>query len=252
MLNIFSLNKQAKKRQVSNPKFITEADEIYKMLKHICDEQIPLVINWENNAQEETTYLLKVGTELFIIDRLGDPLLHESLLVEGNIKVQAKVHGVNVTFNVNIPDCSPEANHSYYKAPLPEKIYNPQRRGRFRATIPEGHKIPFIAKYGLDEIALTGELLDLTADGLAIMLDSRVFARKGERIKSCTISPPNGHVITFDIEIRSTRPCERNEQMMRVGAQIVDPNRKTLKQLRKVVLSLEELELKRKKERAKM
>lgn len=249
MLNIFSSKKQSKKGGVKNPKFITNSDEIYQMIKRICDEQIPLILHWENAPQEETTYLLKAGTELFVLDRLEDQPLHESLLSADSLKARANVEGVNVTFNITLPDRTPHANSSYYKAYLPEKIYNPQRRDRFRLTVPDDFKIPFMTKYGLEETPLKGELIDLSSDGLGIMLDSRVFVRKGERIRSCTLSPPGGHAITFDIEIRSTRPCERDEQMMRIGARIVDPNRKAQKLLRKTVHKLEKLRMQDRKKR---
>ena len=249
MMNFFSLNKRQKKNHSNNPAFITEPDEVHQFIKHICDAQIPLIISGENSQYEETSYLLKVGTKLFIIDRLSDEPSHKALLTSETVKARAKVDGVNITFNINLESHLPQANQDYYKATLPDKVYNPQRRNRCRILIPEDYKIPFVTKYGFEDTFLTGQLLDLTCDGITIILESLVFARKGERIRACTISPPDGHVITFDVEIRSSKPSEVNSQMMRIGAKIINPNWKARKQLGKLVIALEKMHHERKNEK---
>jgi c-di-GMP-binding flagellar brake protein YcgR len=248
MLNFFSSNKKQQNSHLSNPKFIIKPSEVYQLIKYICDEQIPLIISGENSQQEETSYLLKVGSELFIFDRLSDQNSHRALLNSETVKVRAKVDGVNVTFNTSLESHLPQANEDYYKAALPSKIYNPQRRNRCRILIPDDYKIPFVTKHRVEDMLLTGRLLDLTCDGIAIMLDNRIFARKGERVRSCTISPPGSHVISFDMEIRSSKPSEISEQMMRIGARIIDPNWKARKQLGGLVIALERMHHKRKNE----
>ncbi len=246
MLSFFSSKKDTKK-SAKNPKFITNSDEIYKMLKHICVDQLPLIISGENTDQEETTYILKAGTELFIIDRLEDNSSHEKLLSSPNIKARANVDGVNITFNITLENSSPQANSNYYRAVLPQEIYNPQRRNNFRALIPSDIKIPFNARYGPDETQITGEIIDLSAEGAGIILDGRIFARKGEKIRACTFQMPKGITVTADIEIRTTRPCVRDDRMMRIGVRFASPNRKTQKQIRKTVLLLEEIQRRQKK-----
>ncbi len=249
MMNFFSLNKRQKKNHSNNPAFITQPDEVHQFIKHICDAQIPLIISGENSQYEETSYLLKVGSELFIIDRLSDESSHKALLTSETVKARAKVDGVNITFNISLESHLPQANEDYYEAALPDKVYNPQRRNRYRFLIPEDYKISFVTKHDIEDTLLTGHLLDLTYDGITIMLDRPVFGRKGERVRSCTISSPDGHVITLDVEIRSSKYSELNDQVMRIGAKIIDPSWKARKQLGKLVIALEKMHHEQKNEK---
>jgi c-di-GMP-binding flagellar brake protein YcgR len=113
--------------------------------------------------------------------------------------------------------------------------------------IPNNIKIPFKASYGPDETPVTGEIIDLSTEGSGIMLDSHIFVRNGKRIRASALQMPKGITVTTDIEIRTTRPCARDDRMMRVGVRFISPNRETQKQIRKTVLLLEEIQKKQKK-----
>lgn len=250
MLNFFTGKNSSKNRaKRKNPNFITDQNEIFKLFKQVCEKQLPVYLSWEGNQENHPTFLLKTGTEQFILDRLEEDKEHEALLECLAFKAVTNVDGVNMTFNVELSDSSTNNNQAYYLADLPQKVYYPQRRDSFRSIIPAEFPITFKGRFGIDEIELSGELLDLSYNGLGVMLENKAFLRKGDRIRGCSLSGKKGLYIAVDLEVRSVRTCERNTDMLRIGARIIDPNRKTLKQLKKTALELDALNLKRKQEK---
>lgn len=183
-----------------NPNFIVDRDEIIKLLSNFQEQQIICNIN----PIQSKIKVAKVTCQLLEIQEENNLLFISPFDINQNnqannkisaFKVSALFNNVSLAFILSGMKPDNSQNIQYFQAPIPKKIYYPQRREAIRICT-RHENISFMAS----EADFKAEVFDLSSSGVAVLSSSlqRVL-NKGDLLESCQINLPTGDIINFDL-----------------------------------------------------
>lgn len=233
---------------LENPNFITDKFKIINLLSDI-EAHAPLcTIHVEGTAQTYNSSILGIKPDKNLI------LLDELVPKEGNIKLQhckalklSTFHkGIHLSLNLSHIEIGHSRGITYYKAPLPKRIFYPQRRRAPRIEISSIE----IAFSGLSErtgLSVNGYLFDLSRGGAGVELpQNRARVQRGDKIKNCQIVFED-YAMDFDFSVRFVKQPAPNSPRVQIGGLFENVSNKSQTKLSYFIASLERVEIRKQK-----
>ncbi|RLA22207.1 MAG: hypothetical protein DRQ61_06905 [Gammaproteobacteria bacterium] len=188
----------------NNPRFLRKPQQIIHLLKQLKEEGSLFTVLIEGVDETFASTILTIRPEerCLIFDELNSRAGHELLLKTGKFKAQASYNGVDAIFSISSIEKGDSKGIAYYKVPLPEEIYYPQRRGARRIALKTSQAIPFHATITAGNTPLLGHLQNISSTGIGALVSSRLPCRRGDLLQNCRIPLPDGSDIHFDLTIR--------------------------------------------------
>ncbi len=220
--------------QVSNPKHLN------LLLTNAYETHALFLAYFKDHPEQYTTALLGVYPEhgFIVLDEFSPKEGHELLLEKNECKVTGKLDGVDLRFSVKLIEARTKSGIAFYKIETPKTVFYRQRREDFRVST-GAENIPFLGYRGKDyQQTLRGSVVDISAEGMGILLDDAVNIYPGDLLPACTVTLPNKEKILFSLEARCVQ-TNRERGTSRIGGRFAEIDHPSH---RKVVRLLKKLE----------
>ncbi len=229
----------------SNPRFLRNPAQISRLLLQLKEADALFTISLPGTEETFASTLLAVrsDTQYLLLDELNDRWGHDLLLKTKQFKAQASLNGVEAIFTCELLDTGSSKGIAYYKSPLPDEIYYPQRRRARRITLESRYPIPFHATLSLNNTPILGHLQNISSSGIGTLISSRIPCRRGELLKNCRIPLPDGTEINFDLTIRALKPYPMG-QKVHLGGVFKNIDSKSRKKLERFIIKTEREQIK--------
>ncbi|MCF7970643.1 MAG: flagellar brake protein [Methylococcaceae bacterium] len=202
-----------------NPNFVTDPAKIIQLLCAIEAKTAFCTIELNNSDETYTSHIIEVQAtkQQILLDALvpdsGNALLKQCKA----LKLTTFLN--NIHLSISITDISPTAPHGepYFKAPLPKRIYYPQRRASPRIVI-SAYNLTFQGISNRTNFTVGGIVSDLSRSGIGLIINSsnsRLI--RGDQLNNCTLTLPNDVSIHFDLLIRSSKPYSNSQTKLLIG-----------------------------------
>ncbi len=205
--------------QNKNPNFVTDPAKIIHLLSTIEAETAFCTIELNNSDETYTSHIIEVQVtqQQMLLDELvpdsGNALLKQCRA----LKLTTFLN--NIHLSIAITDISPvESNgEHYFKAPLPKRIYYPQRRTSPRIAI-STYNLTFQGTSNRTNFTVGGIVCDISRTGIGLIINSNNSRLiRGDQLKNCTLTLPNEVSIHFDLLIRSSKPYSNSQTKLLIG-----------------------------------
>jgi len=227
-----------------HPNFIVGREEIIKLLSDFQEQQIICNIN----PVQSKTKVARVTCQLLEIQEENNLLLISPFDINHNNLASNKISAFKVSSFYNhvfvafiLSDIKPDSsqNIQYFQAPIPKKIYYPQRREAIRVCT--GHEnISFIASEIASKTAIKGQVFDLSSSGVAVIISSlQQVLDKGYLLKSCQINLPTGDIIDFDLIVCFAKSYDKSADKFKLGGFFKNMSSRHQKKLDHYIATLE-------------
>ena len=231
-----------------NPNFITDPEKIIRLFGEV-EQGSPLCSLQLNDLDQEfTSSILGIQKEQnqLLFDELNPKEGNALLQASKSAKVLLYYKGVRVTFNISDIERAYSRGISYYKCPLPDRIYYPQRRNAPRIEIPTLN-IPFSGVSQRTGLSVSGYVYDLSRTGIGILIAvGKVRMQRGDIVERCQISFED-YIMDFDLDIRFVKPGPVGSSKMQIGGLFLNTSSRSLTKLSYFVTSLERLKIRKQK-----
>jgi len=187
-----------------NPNFITEPRKIIDMMRSMLGT--PLICSIPSTLDEDV-YIskiieLQVNKNLFFIKPLLPDFGNKELQKHKQLQLSTHLNGIHMSINLKKVTAHTLHNSLYYTAPIPERIFYPQRRKHTRFNTLE-HNVTF---YGISErtgATVCGSVVNLSRRGCALITNNAsARARVGETLSDCQLNIGHHTRIYFELTIR--------------------------------------------------
>jgi len=202
-----------------NPNFVTDPAKVMHLLSAIEAETAFCTIELKNSDETYTSHIIEVqvAKQQIFLDELvpasGNVLLKQCK----ELKLTTFLN--NIHLSIVITDISPDEsldNH-YFKAPLPKRIYYPQRRTSPRIAI-SAYNLTFQGTSNRTNFTVGGIVCDISRTGIGLIINSsnsRLI--RGDLLKNCILTLPNDISIHFELLIRSSKPYSNSRTKLLIG-----------------------------------
>lgn len=235
----------------NNPNFISEPGKIVTLLNQLVEAMPLCAINFEHIDEVFSSSVLEVNA------RSGYVILDEIVPAHGNhyaldqrqLKVTAQLKGVPISFKLHPLDARSAQGIAYYQAPLPTRLYYPQRRQAPRIPIDPGLALVVHGVLGEANVPVVGSVFDLSRGGLNMILpDQRGRLQRGDRIRRCHLALPEGTDLQFELTVRFSKPSPQTPRKRQVGAYFEQLSPAQQKKLDQFLVALEREEIRKRKD----
>ncbi len=232
----------------SNPRFLRKPTQISHLLGQLKEEGSLFTIFIDGVEESFASTILTIRSEehCLVFDELNSKAGHELLLKTGKFKAQASHNGVDAIFTVDSLEKGESKGLAYYKVPLPDEIYYPQRRGARRIPLSTIHSIPFHATITAGNTPILGHLQNISSTGIGALISSRLPCRRGDILQNCRIPLPDGSQINFDLTIRALNSSQISQKVY-LGGFFKNIDSGSRKKLERFIIKAEREQIKREK-----
>lgn len=236
---------------VDNPNFVTEPGKIVALLEQLIEAMPLCAINFDHIDEVFSSSLLEVNA------RAGYVILDEIVPAHGNhyaldqrqFKVTTQLKGIPLSFKLHDLDARSAQGIAYYQAPLPTRLYYPQRRQAPRLPIDPSLGLVVHGVIGDNNVPVIGSVMDLSRGGLNMILpEQRGRLQRGDRIRRCHLTLPNQVDLQFDLSVRFSKPAPQALRKRQVGAYFEHLAPSQQKKLDQFLAALEREEIRKRKE----
>ncbi|WP_446809881.1 flagellar brake protein [Methylomonas sp. 2BW1-5-20] len=189
---------------------------------------------------------VKLDKKTIILDELMPKHGNDLLLLSRLLKLSTFHKGIHLSFNLTDIEVGHSRGINYYKAPLPERVFYPQRRRTPRLEI-SSIDIPFSGVVQRTGISVGGSLFDLSRGGAGITVPvNRARVQRGDTIKNCQITFED-YVMDFDLSVRFVKPVSAASAKVQIGGLFENLSAKSQSKLSYFITSLERVEIRKQK-----
>lgn len=234
--------------RLENPNFITEPEKIASLLLEIEQSSPLCTVQIDGAAQEYASSILgiKKDKNLVILDELVPAEGNAYLQHQKALKLSTYHRGINLSFNLSQIELGHSHGISYYRAPLPSRVYYPQRRSSPRIEI----STIDVAFSGVSErtgLSVSGYLFDLSRGGAGIDIPvNRARIQRGDTIKNCQITIDD-HIMDFEFMVRFVKPLAGSSSKVQIGGLFEKLSSKSQTKLSHFITSLERIQIRKQK-----
>jgi c-di-GMP-binding flagellar brake protein YcgR len=232
----------------SNPRFLRKSTQITHLLGQLKEEGSLFTIFIDGVEESFASTILAIRPEerCLLFDELNSKTGHELLLKTGKFKAQASHNGVDAIFTIDSLEKGDSKGIAYYKVPLPDEIYYPQRRGSRRIRLQSSQSIPFHATITTGNTPLLGHLQNISSTGIGALISSRLPCRRGDLLQNCRIPLPDGSTINFDLTIRALNSNQMSQKVY-LGGFFKNIDSSSRKKLERFIIKAEREQIKQNK-----
>jgi c-di-GMP-binding flagellar brake protein YcgR len=231
-----------------NPKFIVAPRKILRLLSEV-EHNIPLCTVAVDDQGQFTSSIIGIDSDTGII-RLDELLPHSGNHLVGPqsvLKVSLIHKGIHLSFNLSHLQIDHERGIRFYSAPLPQRVYYPQRRNTPRVGASDQHLV-FNAFHEKSQQTLTGTVFDLSRAGIGVEIPkSRVRLYPGDTLGHCRILLDN-YPMDFNLQVRFVKNFPGNSSgKMQIGGAFVQLDNRSEHKLSHFIAGMERYELRKQK-----
>lgn len=249
-INVFK--KQNTKNDLNrsgNPNFLIEPNKINKVLREIEATFLLCTVQIDGSKRSYGTSILKIesATNTIVLDEL--------IPKEGNVLLQAKKalklstfhQGLHLAFNLSHIESGIENGVTYYKAPLPERIFYPQRRKSPRVKV----SLMDLSFSGIAQggTLVRGHVSDLSQEGAGINVNFPMHTdpiQRGDKLKKCQIVFDN-FTMSFDFLVYLVKPLATGPYKVQIGGSFENISSKNQSKLEDFIASVELSEIRKRR-----
>jgi c-di-GMP-binding flagellar brake protein YcgR len=251
-INIFK--KQNTKNDLNrsgNPNFLIEPNKINKVLREIEATFLLCTVQIDGSKRSYSTSILKIetATNTIVLDELipkeGNALLQEKKA----LKLSTFHQGLHLAFNLSQIESGIENGVTYYKAPLPERIFYPQRRKSPRVKV----SLMDISFSGIAQggTLVRGHVFDLSQEGAGINVNLPMHMhtdpiQRGDKLKKCQIVFDN-FTMNFDFLVYLVKPLATGSSKVQIGGLFENISSKNQSKLENFITSVELTEIRKRR-----
>ncbi|MDC9728285.1 MAG: flagellar brake protein [Methyloprofundus sp.] len=196
----------------SNPRFITEPEKILTILNAVTN--IPILCTIPTGASDEvySTQIVELidRKKLLTFKALDSNEGNQSLKQHKQLKLITHYNNIHISILLDKIVAHKIQHSAYFQAPLPLRIYYPQRRQFIRIDA-SNHHFTFQGVSERTSATVGGTIENISRRGLAVIIDNTTArTRIGEVLKNCTLTLDEQTKIHFDFTIRHQRPYSQN------------------------------------------
>ncbi|WP_020483232.1 flagellar brake protein [Methylomonas sp. MK1] len=229
-----------------NPNFITDPDKIAKLLGEIENSSPLCTVQVEGEDFSSSILAVKLDKKVIILDELMPKHGNDFLLLSRSLKLSTFHKGIHLSFNLTGIEVGHSRGINYYKAPLPDRVFYPQRRRTPRLEI-SSIDIPFSGVVQRTGISVGGSLFDLSRGGAGITVPvNRARVQRGDIVKNCQITFED-YVMDFDLSVRFVKPVSAASAKVQIGGLFENLSSKSQSKLSYFITSLERVEIRKQK-----
>ena len=231
-----------------NPNFLTEPNKIANLLAEIESSSPLCSVQIEGTPEDFSSSILgvKLDKNVIFLDELMPKRGNDLLLLSRALKLSTFHKGIHLSFNLTGVEVGQSKGIQYYKAPLPDRIFYPQRRRSPRLEI-SSIDIPFSGVVQRTGISIGGSLFDLSRGGAGINVPAnRARVQRGDIIKNCQMTFED-YVMDFDMSVRFVKPLSASSSKVQIGGLFENVSSKSQSKLSYFITSLERVEIRKQK-----
>lgn len=202
-----------------NPNFVTEPTKITQILKAIEDQAGFCTIELNNSDETYTSNIIAVqeNKNLIFINELrpehGNPKLKQCK----QLKLTTYLNNIHLSLVLKDLSAENSQHTTYYKAPLPERIYYPQRRKSPRISITT-YQLTFQGTSSRNKFTIGGSAFDISRGGISLIIDNTIARiQRNDQLTNCVLILPDQSKIHFDLVIRFLKPYSNSRNKLMIG-----------------------------------
>lgn len=235
----------------ANPYFVTETAKVIQILKAIEAASSFCSIELNNTSEIYTSRIIAVNEDknLLSIDELIPAPGNQKLEQCKQLKLSTYLNNIHLSIALNDISITSAQDITYYQAPLPNRIFYPQRRNYPRIAI-TAHNLSFQGVSERTGLSVIGTVFDISRNGIGIMLTSNTArVQRGDQLVDCVLALPDYSNIHFNLNIRVAKPYDNHLGKFLVGGYFSQlKSTKQLKQLEQFYALVERSEIRNQKE----
>lgn len=229
-----------------NPYFLTDENQIAKLLSEIV-EQAPLCsVVPENMRTEFNTSILTLDPDekIIVLDALMPTHGNQLLAKTQTVKLSTFAHGINLSFQLNDIALNNVQGEVFCTASYPSKIFYPQRRRSLRVKLSTA-KLPFSGVASRNGASVGGLVSDISHSGIGFNLSSSgARIQRGDILKNCYLMIDD-YRLDFDLLVRFVKRKSVRQLEMSIGGTFEKLSGKGQKKLAHFMTRLERREIRK-------
>lgn len=219
-------------QEISSPYRINELLTLISNKHAMLEARIP----GDTNCYTTSLLDLFPNQHRLALDELKPNEGHTNFLASKALKLSCSLDGMLIKFETELKEKGEAEGLSFYRVLFPSSINFLQRRQHPRVTIPGSAN--FQAHHEGKQHAFNGYVQDLSASGIAVLLDGIHSIKQGEILTDCTAQLPLIGTITFDLEVCHAF-LNPTQKMIKAGGTFTKIDSGTKSKLEKLIKHLQ-------------
>ncbi|MBT5231962.1 MAG: hypothetical protein HOM11_16985, partial [Methylococcales bacterium] len=231
-------------------KKLKDSGKIAVLLKYFHQDRILARVHLPSDTNEYNSAIISADREhkTFDLDELtpeeGNPLL----LKDHHVTINAQVRGISVHFEAELKHSKTSSGVALHTFHFPKVVEYLQRRSFFRAKLSAGNPISFSGIHPDTRKRITGNLTDISIQGIGATIYYNGQIYRGEKFKSCRLTLPNHETISLSIEVKQVKKIKTNSQF-HIGCIFSEIDSNARKKIERMIRTIERKQLRSKKKR---
>jgi len=201
---------------------ITDMSFMLALLKRVQQQKTLVTITIPRKPGTYNSAILEIKTNPYVIifDELNPSDGHEHLAKARILEMKAVINGVEIQMQCHLIHIDTADKISKYHVAFPPHLWYQQQRQNFRVHVSSDMHFGLRIKYR-DQDWHDASVVDLSPDGCGIEIEKNLAFDKGELIKHCELTLPDGTYLYCKMIVRYS---SNNDQQNRthVGVKIID------------------------------
>ncbi len=234
--------------ELANPSFVTDHHKIIALLEQLIVEPPRCTVSLTDSDSLYLTEILDIDHHFIRFSPLSPGDGNQLVISQGTLKLSTALSGIPLTFNLHDISVDQVANPPCFKAPIPEKLYYPQRRLSKRMNT-NSSVIEFKGVSRDTGAIVQGYVTDISRGGLSVIYNSaRSNIMRSDRLNSCTVLLPENQTITFELTVSANKKPMLGSAKRHLGGQFENLSPQDEKKLDRYMSTLERQQLRKRQD----
>ncbi len=225
--------------------YVTVPAQIAHVLQELSASRALVTVTVPGSDQRFTSSILRVdrdGGEV-LMDELNPREGHELLIKKRQLRVNARLKGVELGFVAAVIKADPAGGIAVYHVRLPKKLYYNQRRRYYRLVVGVSPQVP-VSLECAEDVSLRGEVHDISVGGIGARFtpNEHEDIKTGQRLEHCAIELPDSGIIRSALEVCFVD--RRSQHQLKLGGRFLDLTNADQQSISRFITGLERKRLK--------
>jgi c-di-GMP-binding flagellar brake protein YcgR len=186
---------------------VEDPQRVAALLQRLHDAHALLSVSLPGQPGRYNSAVIEVyaGRGRFVLDELSPQAGHKHLLKAGKARIQARLKGVELSFEAKFQGAGNQDGVAFYNFSLPNHLLYQQHRAHYRAQVGHARRIEvkITRQDGTETVA---ELNDISIGGLGLRFKRSLpeNMERGEILPRCLVRLPTGDELNCRLEVRFT------------------------------------------------
>ena len=193
---------------------------ILALLSQSQQSNIQFEVTADESPKHFKSSLIDINPETNVLTFNAPGVAAGQLCKNKNLRLAGHMQGSELSFTVTLFGAGEKDSTAFYMVKLPHFVYHPQIRRSHRINMNQ-EQHPFQAHYSNRSQQLNGHIIDISIDGIGVMLQHQGPLTRGDILENCSFKLPSGEGIPASIEICNISHTPQQDAM-RIGAHFYD------------------------------